>query len=159
MGNGTLVLDQTDSTILELLQADASISNVKLAEKIGLSPAATLARVKKLEQERVIQQYTAVIDKEKLGYSLLCMVQVSLETHQVDLVNQFREKIQIMPEVLECYFLTGQSDYLLKVVVKDRSALEYFLVNTLTPAAGVSKLQTSIVLSEVKSQSILSPIF
>lgn len=158
MGKGSLTLDQTDSTILTILQQDASISNVKLAQKIGLSPAATLARVKKLEQEGVILGYTAVIDKEKLGYSLLCMVQVSLGTHDIDLVNKFREQIQQMAEVLECYFLTGQSDYLLKVVVEDRHALEYFLVNTLTPAAGVARLQTSVVLSEVKSNTSLHPL-
>ncbi len=151
-------LDETDITILKYLQQDSSISNVKLAGMVGLSPAATLARVKKLEQERYISGYGAVVDKEKLGYGLLCMVQVSLETHEVKLVKKFREQIQMMPEVLECYFLTGQSDYLLKVAVKDRKALEYFLVNTLTPAAGVSRLQTSVVLSEVKTSSVLAPV-
>ncbi|MEM7336817.1 MAG: Lrp/AsnC family transcriptional regulator [Chloroflexota bacterium] len=150
-------LDETDTLILNYLQKDSSISNVKLAGFVNLSPAATLTRVKKLEQEGFIKGYTAVIDTERLGYSLLCMVQVSLETHEVQLVNQFREQIQEMPEVLECYFLTGQSDYLLKVTVKDRQALEYFLVNTLTPASGVARLQTSVILNEVKTSSVLGP--
>lgn len=158
MGNTATTLDKTDTTILKLLQQDASISNVKLAEKISLSPAATLSRVKKLEQEGFIIGYTAIVDKEKLGYDLLCIVQVSLGTHEVELVQQFREQIQEMPEVLECFFLTGQSDYLLKVAVKNRQALEYFLVHTLTPASGVAKLQTSVVLSEVKSRSTIQPL-
>ena len=158
MGNNSPLVDQTDTAILSHLQNDASISNVKLAEKIGLSPAATLSRVKKLEQEGFISGYTAIINKEKLGYDLLCIVQVSLESHEVHLVQQFREEIQEMPQVLECFFLTGQSDYLLKVAVKNRQALEYFLVHVLTPASGVARLQTSVVLSEVKSRSTLLPL-
>lgn len=158
MGNSINHLDNIDQTILTLMQQDSSISNVRLADHIGLSPAATLSRVKKLEQEGYIEKYTAVVNKEKLGYDLLCIVQVSMENHEVGLVTQFREEIQKMPEVLECFFLTGQSDYLLKVAVKNRQALEHFLLHRLTPAPGVSRLQTSIVLSEVKSGSLLKPL-
>ena len=148
-------LDKTDYAILQVLQEDSSISNVRLAEKIGLSPAATLARVKKLEQDRVILGYSALVDREKLGYDLLCFVEVSLESHSVDLVKDFRAAIRSMPEVIECHFVTGQCDYLLKVAVENRQALEYFLVQTLTPVPGVSRLQTRLILNEVKTRSIL----
>ncbi len=147
--------DEIDDAIVIALQEDSSISNVQLAKKVGLSPAATLARVKKLEQDEVIEGYQAKIDLEKIGYDLLCFVQVSLEKHEVNLVADFRRAIREMPEVIECHFLTGSSDYLLKVAVKNRHALEDFLVNTLTPVPGLSHIQTSLVLSEIKGSTVL----
>ncbi len=155
MSNSLPHLDETDRAILRHLQADGALSNVRLAEAIGLSPAATLARVKKLEQDQIIQGYTALVDRERLGFDLMCFVQVSLESHDVAFVEAFRNTIRAMPEVIECHFLTGQADYLLKVVVKNRKALEHFLVQKLTPVAGVSRLQTSLVLSEVKTHGNL----
>ena len=148
-------LDATDNAILAALQADGSLSNVRLAEHINLSPAATLARVKRLEQSGIISGYIALIDKEKLGYDLLCFVTVSLENHDVTLVENFRTAIKAMPEVIECHFLTGNSDYILKVAVQNRQSLEHFLVQTLTPVSGVARLQTSIVLNEVKEKTVL----
>lgn len=147
--------DEIDDAIVLALQQDSSISNVRLAKTVGLSPAATLARVKKLEQEGVIEGYGAKINLEKIGYDLLCFVQVSLANHDVTLVTDFRKSIQDMPEVIECHFITGSSDYLLKVAVKNRSDLEFFLVHTLTPVPGVTHLQTSLVLSEIKGSTIL----
>ena len=147
-------LDDIDTHILQVLQTDASISNVNLASAIGLSPAATLTRVKKMEQDGIIEGYSVELNKEKIGLQLLCFVQVSLENHSVDLVKAFRVAIKEMPEVMECHFVTGMSDYLLKVVVRDRQALEHFLVHKLTPTPGVSRMQTSLVLSEVKTRTI-----
>lgn len=147
--------DEIDEAILVALQEDSSISNVGLARRVGLSPAATLARVKKLEQEGVIEGYGVAINLEKIGYDLLCFVQVTLANHDVGLVTDFREAIRGMPEVIECHFITGSSDYLLKVAVKNRHDLEHFLVYSLTPVAGVTHLQTSLVLSEIKAGTVL----
>ena len=153
--NSSTHLDEIDYAILQTLQKDASISNVRLAEVVGLSPAATLARVKKLEHDDVIQGYIARLDKEKLGFNLFCFVHVILESHDVQLVDGFRMAITSMPEVIECHFVTGHYDYLLKVVVKNREELEEFLVHTVAAAPGVKRLQTSLVLREVKPHSAL----
>ncbi len=148
-------LDETDISILQTLQENGSISNVRLAESIALSPAATLSRVKKLEQDGVIEGYQVKLNKDKLGFGLSCFIQVSLKQHEVDLAYHFRDAVKLMPEVIECHFVTGMSDYLLKVAVKDRAALEYFLVHTLTPVEGVERIRTSLILNEVKTHTVL----
>lgn len=148
-------LDETDLNILRTLQENGSISNVRLAELISLSPAATLSRVKKLEQDGVIEGYQVKLNKDKLGFGLTCFIQISLKQHEVDLAYDFREAVQAMPEVIECHFVTGMSDYLLKVAVRDRAALERFLMHTLTPVAGIERIQTSLILNEVKTQTVL----
>ncbi|MEM9774613.1 MAG: Lrp/AsnC family transcriptional regulator [Chloroflexota bacterium] len=150
-------LDSIDSAILIALQKDASLSNVKLAEKVGLSPAATLSRVRNLEKDRIIEGYNVRINQEKIGFGLLFFVSVQLSSHDVDLVNQFRVAIGELAEVIECHFVTGDHDYLLKVAVKDRAALEEFLVHKLTPVPGVDRMQTSLVLNEVKKGTVLPP--
>ena len=155
MLNSYLNLDEIDSKILQLLQQDASLTNVKLAEKIGLSAAATLARVRKLEQDELIDSYSIRVNHEKLRFGLLFFVSVQLSSHDVELVDKFRVAIRELAEVIECHFVTGGSDYLLKVAVKDRAALEDFLVRKLTPIPGVDRMQTSLVLNEVKKGTVL----
>ena len=110
-------LDELDQAILRILQAEGRISNVELARRIHLSPPATLARVKSLEERGYIRQYTALLDAERLGFDLLCFIHISLQLHQPEQVNSVREAIREMPEVLECHHVTGEYDYLLKVVI------------------------------------------
>ena len=148
-------LDEIDSAILQTLQQDASLTNVKLAEQIGLSPAATLSRVRRLQQDGIIESYSVRLNQEKIGFGLLFFVRVQLASHNVALVHQFRAAIQQMAEVIECHFVTGDHDYLLKVAVKDRQALEDFLVNKLTPTPGLARMQTTLVLNEVKTGTVL----
>lgn len=148
-------LDEIDSAILKELQQDASLTNVKLAELIGLSPAATLSRVRRLQQDGVIESYSVRLNQEKIGFGLLFFVRVQLTNHDVTLVHQFREAILDMAEVIECHFVTGDHDYLLKVAVKNRQALEDFLVNKLTPSPGLARMQTTLVLNEVKRGTVL----
>lgn len=148
-------LDNIDIAILRLLQVDGRLNNVELARQINLSPPATHARVKRLEQEGYIRTYTAILDRDKMQFDLLCFIQVSLQLHQVESVEGFRTAIHQMPEVLECYHLTGEYDYLLKVIVHDRRDLERFLVERLTPLSGVERIHTSIVFTEVKSTTAL----
>ncbi len=146
-----MMLDEIDRIILDSVQENGRISNADLARKLNLSPAATHARLRRLEREGFIRHYTARLDREKIGYDLLCFIQVSLMVHQYDQVQRFRETVLAMPEVLACYHITGEFDYLLKVVLRNRADLEQFVVNQLTPLPGVARLHTSLVLSEVKT--------
>ena len=148
-------LDEIDRDILQILQVDGRISNVDLAKRVNLSPPATHARVRRLEEQGYIRQYAALLDPAKIGYDMLCFVRVSLQLHQSQPVERFSEAIQKMPEVLECHHITGEYDYLLKVAVRNRKDLERFAVERLTPISGVARINTSLVLSEVKSTTAL----
>ncbi len=148
-------LDDVDRDILRILQTDGRISNADLARQVNLSPPATHARLKRLEEGGVIRAIAAVLDRDRLGFDLLCFVQVSLQLHRLESVEAFRAAIRDMPEVQECYHLTGEYDYLLKVVVRNRKDLERFLVDRLTPLPGVARIHTSVVFNEVKSTTAL----
>lgn len=148
-------LDDLDKAILKELQADGRISNVELARRINLSPPAVHARIKRLEEQEYVRQYVAILDREKAGYDMLCFISISLQLHQSEEVERMRAVIQEMPEVLECYHLTGEYDYLLKVVIRNRQDLERFVMHRLTPIPGLARIHTSIVLSEVKSSTIM----
>lgn len=148
-------LDELDRAILKELQTDGRISNVDLARRVNLSPPATHARIRRLEQERYIERYVAILDHERLGFDLLCFIQVSLQVHQFERGESFRSAIREMPEILECYYLTGEYDYLLKVVLRNRKDLERFVVERLTPLPGVARIQTSVAFSEIKSTTTL----
>lgn len=152
------MIDATDAHILNILQEDGRISNAELARRIDLSPPATFARVKSLEEQGYIRSYVALLDAEKLGYDLLCFVRVTLQLHSLEQVQAFRQAIQAMPEVLECHHVTGDYDYLLKVALRGRKELERFLVERLTPAPGVARIHTNLVLSEIKSTNMLHPM-
>ena len=147
----TAILDELDKAILQALQTDGRISNADLARQINLSPPAVHARIRRLEKQGYIRQYTALLDLEKAGYDMTCFVQMSLQVHQHQQVEAIRLAIQQMPEVLECYHLTGEFDYLMKIVVHNRQDLERFVMQRLTVLPGVARVQTGIVLSAVKS--------
>ncbi len=148
-------LDDLDKAILTILQQDGRISNADLARQINLSQPATHARLKRLEKRGSIDSYVALLDREQAGFDMLCFVRVSLKRHQIEHVDQFRAAVQEMPEVMECHFVTGDFDYLLKVVVRNRKDLERFLVRKLTPTPGVARVYTNLVLSEVKATTVL----
>ncbi len=147
------MLDTLDKKILIELQKDARISNTELARRINLSPPATLTRVKRLEEDGFIQSYAAIVNRQKAGYDLLCFISVSLQLHDTDQVTGFIKIIKEMPEVLECHHVTGEYDYLLKVVTRNTEDLEDFLMNRLTPVSGVARIHTNLVLREAKSTS------
>lgn len=149
--NSVAELSQLDRAILRELQADGHVSNADLARRINLSPPATHARVRRLEQLGYIRQYTALVDREKLGYDLLCFVQVTLQLHQPEQVRSFPEHIRQLPEVLECHHVTRDYDYLLKIIARNRQELERVLMERLTPIPGVARIQTNVVLDDVKA--------
>ncbi len=144
-------LDEKDRTILQLLQEDARASNAELARQVALSAPGLQKRLRKLEQSGVITGYVTLVDEEALGYDMLCFVQVTLQRHERQAIERFRALVQTMPEVLECHHITGEYDYLLKVVLRNRKHLEQFITETLTPIPGMDKLRTSLVLSEIKA--------
>lgn len=142
-------IDALDQRILSELQQE-TISQVELAKRIALSPPAVHARIKRLEEMGLIRRYVALVDREKLGYDLMCIVGVTLQRHQIADMTMFHHAVQAMPEVLECFSVTGEYDYLLKVVARNRNDLERILLEKLTLMPGVARMTTSIVLSEVK---------
>lgn len=148
-------LDETDRQILLILQEDGRISNADLARRIGLSAPATYARVRRLEEQGLIRGYVALVDMEQAGYDLLCFVHVSLQMHQSQPVENFKQAIRSMPEVLECHHVTGDYDYLLKVALRNRKDLERFAIERLTPIPGVARIHTSLVLRVVKETTAL----
>jgi DNA-binding Lrp family transcriptional regulator len=143
-------LDELDLDLLRHLQRDSSISKADLGRLLNLSQPAVHHRVRRLEERGYIQRYVALLDRELLGLDLLCFVQVSVQKHHRDHIVAFEQAVQAMPEVLDCHHLTGEFDFLLKVVVTHRKALETLLVERLSTLPGVTRLQTSVVLSEVK---------
>ena len=148
-------MDAVDIAILQELQIDGRLSNVDLARRINLSPPATHARLRRLEEQGYIDRFVAVLDQEKVGFDMMCFISVSLQLHQVEELEGFRAIINDIPEVLECFHVTGEFDYLLKVIIRNRQELQYFVVNKLTPIPGVARIYTSLVLTEVKSTTAL----
>lgn len=148
-------LDDLDRAILNELQQDGRVSNVELARRVNLSPPAVHARIRRLEEQGYIQQYAAILDRERAGYDMLCFIHISLQLHQSTQVNRFRLEVMDMPEVLECHHVTGEHDYLLKVVIRNRHDLERFVMDRLTPIPGLAKIQTSLVLREVKVKTAI----
>lgn len=149
------MLNPTDKAILDILQAEGRVSNAELARRVSLSPPATHARLRRLEEGGLIRGYAALLDREKAGFDMLCFVQISLQLHQPEQVEAVRAAIRGMPEVLECHHVTGEYDYLLKVVIRNRKDLERFVLERLTPVPGVARIHTSLVLTEVKSTTAL----
>jgi DNA-binding Lrp family transcriptional regulator len=148
-------IDDYDREILAALQQEGRIPNAELARRLNLSPPAIHARLRRLEEAGLIQRYTALLDREKLGFDLLCFVNISLQRHTRERVDIFRDRIRQIAQVLECHHVTGEYDYLLKVVVRNRKELEHLLMEELTPIPGVAHIHTSLVLNEIKAATAL----
>jgi Lrp/AsnC family leucine-responsive transcriptional regulator len=148
-------LDATDLRILKLLQQDSSLSNVELAGKINLSPSPTLARVKNLESRKVISRYVALADPHALGLKVNVFVQVSLEKQESGALARFETAVSHFEEVMEVYLMTGDSDYLLRIVVPDIQALEHFILDHLTRIPGIKNIRSSFALKQVKYKTAL----
>jgi DNA-binding Lrp family transcriptional regulator len=148
-------LDDLDRRLLGHLQEDARVPTAELARRLDLSGPGLQKRLRKLEDQGVIRGYSTIINREAVGLDLLCFIHVTLSHHRANSVKQFPEKIKKMPEVLECHFLTGEFDYLLKVVVANHDHLEKFLFGKLMKAGGIDRTRTSIVVKEVKTSTSL----
>lgn len=145
-----IIMDTMDKKILREMQRNARISNIELADKVGLSPTPCLRRVKQLEASGIIDRYTTLLKPEALGYDLQVYVAIEMDRHTPDRFNSFEQAIRTMDEVMECNIVTGQSaDYLLKILVKDMRDYEHFLLDRLTKIEGVSGVHSSFVLRKI----------
>jgi Lrp/AsnC family leucine-responsive transcriptional regulator len=148
-------LDEVDLRILEILQREGRITNFDLAKKIGLTPAPTLARVKKLESSGYIRRYVALVEQAKLGMSVTAFVHVILESHKKKTTFDFVKAVEAMPEVLECHHIAGDEDFLLKVVASSPAEYELFVLEKLTKVEGIEKVKTTFVLSSSKLETAI----
>ncbi|HCW05987.1 MAG TPA: AsnC family transcriptional regulator [Cytophagales bacterium] len=148
-------LDNIDRKIIELLQANSNITNAQLAQEIGLSPAPTLERVKKLETQGVIKSYHAVVDMASVGLGVSTFVMVSLKGHNKDNIEKFTKAIAKIPEVVECHHVTGQADFILKVVASDIPAYQNLMLEKVTNIEVVDNMQSTIILSTFKDSHVV----
>lgn len=143
-------LDKIDLKILELLQSNSNITNAQLAVDVGISPPASLERVKRLEKSGIISRYVAILNPNKVGMGTLAFVAVSLAKHGRATVQHFTTEIKKFPQVLECYHIAGDHDFMLKVLASNIKSYEDFMLSKLTTIKGIDKIRTSFVLSTMK---------
>lgn len=148
-------MDDIDRRILHHLQANARLANVDLAEAVGLSPSPCLRRVRGLEEEGVIRGYATLVDQNAVGLPVSIFVSVTLERQVEKNLQSFEERILGCPEVMECYLMTGDADYLLRVVTADLHAYERFLLDHLTKFPGVASIKSSFALKQVVYRTAL----
>jgi DNA-binding Lrp family transcriptional regulator len=148
-------LDAIDLRILRELQQDGSLTNVELARRVHLSPSPCLARVKALEAAGVIERYVAVANAKALGLGLNVFINISLKSQSKEALAEFERRIAEHDEVMECYLMTGDSDYLIRVAVPDIAALERFILEQLTPIPGIEKIRSSFALKQVRYKTAL----
>ena len=143
-------LDEVDVQLLSLLQQDGRITNADLAKKVGLSPPSVLQRVRVLEKAGLIKGYFGLLDADKLGLRITALAMISLSLHQEQPIERFRRSVNEIPEVLECYHVSGEFDFLLKIVVKDIRAYEQLIRERLSKIKGIQQIKTSFVLATTK---------
>ena len=146
-------LDRTDKRILGAMQANARITNLELAEKVGLSPTPCARRVKQLEEAGIIDRYVTLLNQQKLGLNITAMIGITMDRHTPDRFQNFERQVSQYPEVIECSIVTGQeADYLLKAVLPDMTYYEEFLLGRLTRIEGVTGVHSSFVLRRIISR-------
>ena len=148
-------LDAIDRKILVALQENAHATMEEISAMVGLSPSPCARRVRQLEAAGVIRGYVAVVDQQKVGLPISVFASIRLERQREDELDRFARAISHWPEIVECYLMTGQRDYLLRIVVKDQPAYEAFLKRTLTRLEGVASIESSFALSQVKHAQAL----
>jgi DNA-binding Lrp family transcriptional regulator len=150
------MIDATDKIILNELQANARITTRELADKLGLSTTPVFERIKKLEKSGLIKDYVALVDAGKLDFNLTAFTQVRLDIHSKEMIEAFTKKITSFDEVVECYHTTGESDFLLKIIVADMNEYYRFIMEQLTQTRDVAHVNTSFVLNELKHTTALT---
>lgn len=143
-------IDQTDATILRLLQRDSRTTVKDMAARVHLSPTPTFERVKKLEREGYIEGYKAVVNHHKLGHDVIVLCNIRLKQHTHDLIQQFMDAVQSIDQITECYNTTGDYDFLIKVFAHDMREYQDFMLNTLGKIDCIGSLNSVIVIGEIK---------
>jgi Lrp/AsnC family leucine-responsive transcriptional regulator len=151
----SVALDEIDIRILDALQRDARLTVEQIGRRAGLSPSPAARRVRLLEQAGVIRGYVAVLDQGKIGLPISVFASIKLERQREEELDRFQAAVARWPEIVECYLMTGQRDYLLRIVVKDLPAYEAFLKQKLTRLEGVASIESSFALGQVKHSSVL----
>ncbi|HMO49053.1 MAG TPA: Lrp/AsnC family transcriptional regulator [Rubrivivax sp.] len=150
-----LDLDRIDRRILAHLQADGRATNLELAQAVGLSPAQCHRRHKRLEEQGFVKRYEARLSAEKLRLGVIAFIHVAMEKGHIRDLSKFTDAVAGLPEVLECYSVTGDFDYVLKVIAKDLKSMSQFLMDRLMRLPGVNNVRSSICLDEIKCTSAL----
>jgi len=150
-----LELDSIDRKILRALQDNGKVSMAELAEKVGLSPSPCARRVRLMEKAGIIKGYAAIIDQKKVGLPISAFASIKLERQREEDLDRFEEAVSRWPEVLDCYLMTGQRDYLMRIVAADLEAYEHFIKNKLTRLENIASIETSFALGQVKRSEVL----
>lgn len=148
-------LDKIDLKILKILQENAKITNLQLSGEIGLSPAPTLERVKKLETAKLIKGYYTQVDEEALGIGIKAIIQITLARQLENAISNFKKEINKIPEIMECYQVTGNADYILIALLKDIRDFETLISQRLSKVEEIGQMQTMVILSKVKDSKLL----
>ncbi len=148
-------LDKIDRKILEILQSNAKITNAQLSKDIGLSPAPTLERVKKLENMGVIKSYHAKLDVDKIGLGVSTFVQVSLVGHNKENIEEFVKQINKIDEIIECHHITGSGDFILKIITKDIATYQKLMLEKVSEIKVVDNMQSMVILSTFKDSKVM----
>ena len=143
-------IDKKDQQIMQILQQNARTTIKEIADMIGMSSTPVFERIKKLEKNGFIDRYVALLNEAQLGYKMVAFVQISLKLHNLDEVNSFVEKITVFPEVMECYHTTGESDFLLKILVRDMDRFNEFILYKLSEIENLGHVKTQFALSTRK---------
>ena len=153
--NASLKLDRIDRKILEILQSNAKITNAQLSKEIGLSPAPTLERVKKLEQSGIIKSYHAKLDMDKVGLRVSTFVYATLKGHNKKNIEAFLGEINRIDEVIECHHITGSGDFILKIVAEDIGSYQKLMLEKVSDIEVVDNLQSMVILSTFKDSKVM----
>jgi Lrp/AsnC family leucine-responsive transcriptional regulator len=148
-------MDQTDLKILRLLQRDAHMTAEAIGAAVGLSPSPCLRRIRALEKAGILTGYVALVDQKRVGLPVSVFISVKLERQREEELDAFEAAVTQWPEVVEAYLMTGQQDFLLRVVVADLDAYERFLKTRLTRVEGVASIQSSFALGQIKHTNVL----
>ncbi|MDG1020343.1 MAG: Lrp/AsnC family transcriptional regulator [Emcibacteraceae bacterium] len=146
-------MDAIDRNIIQTLQQNGRLSNQELADKIGLSPSPCLRRVRNLEKSGVLTGYAALVDQDKYGLPLTVFVHIRLIRHSDDCIKEFEAGIERLDQVMECYLMTGQSDYLLHVLARDLKDYEIFVRDRISTIPGIAGIDSSFVFGQVKKKT------
>lgn len=148
-------LDKLDRAILDILQANAKITNAQLAQRIGLSPAPTLERVKKLENSGIIKSYHATVSHENVGLGVSTFVMVSLKGHNKDNIDAFVASIEKIDEIIECHHVTGSGDFILKVIAQDIPSYQKLMLEKVSNIEVIDNMQSMVILSTFKDRKVM----
>ena len=148
-------LDKTDIQILSFLQQDSKLTNKEIAAQLNLTTTPVYERIKRMEREKIIEKYVALINPDKVGLQLTAFCDISLKEHSKEFIEKFEREILTFSEVSECYHIAGMFDYLLKVFVTDMSAYQNFIINKLATLENIGKVQSSFVMTTVKKSTAI----